>query len=267
MEQLGVQEARESNGVFVNLRIGKIAQTSKEFREGFIPAETTNKSGTKNNFYAKAYDSITGYVDEIKWHTHELPDGTVLKSWNITINTGAEEPFILSVGQNDRPFTRLMNVLCNIKFDEPVRFVGFMDRSTPARPQKVLCLYQGGEKPVQPLHRERWLSQQIVKKLKEKIELTEQEAANVVYLENGKIDGDFPYIKQGRDDKWSFDAWTDFLMERMYEDVIPAVEVAKENRGEIAFTGNGPSFDDIAELASGDEFSGATPTDDSDIPF
>ncbi len=92
--ELGAAEGRTSNAKFVNLRIGKIAQTSKDPQVGYSPAKTVNKSGTENHFYAKTYDNITGYVDDIRWHTHKLADGTELTGWNITINTGKDE-FVL----------------------------------------------------------------------------------------------------------------------------------------------------------------------------
>jgi hypothetical protein len=94
--ELGAAEARASNAKFVNLRIGKIAQTSKDPQVGFSPAKTVNKSGTENHFFAKPYDHITGYIDEIRWHEHTLKDGTVLTGWNVAINTG-KDLYILSV--------------------------------------------------------------------------------------------------------------------------------------------------------------------------
>jgi hypothetical protein len=257
--ELGAAEARASNAKFVNLRIGKIAQTSKEPQVGFSPAKTVNKSGTENHFFAKPYDNITGYVDEIRWHTHELPDGTVLAGWNININTG-REVFVLAVSSNDRPFTRLMSVLCNVDFRDPVRFVGFMGEYK-GKKQKVLLVKQenveGEEYNVQPKYETKFLSQLTIKKLKEKIALTEDEKKNIAYLPDGKIDGDYPYIKEGATGKWNFEQWTDFLMDKMNEDVIPTIEAAKEERGDITPSDYSGSPEAIVE----DE------DDSSEIPF
>jgi hypothetical protein len=262
--ELGAAEARASNAKFVNLRIGKIAQTSKEPQVGYSPAKTVNKSGTENHFYAKPYDFIAGYVDEIRWHTYTLPDGTDLTGWNIAINTG-KDLFILSVSSNDRPFDGLMNSLCNVDFTQPVKFQGFIGEQKDAngkgtgKKQKVLLMYQtdGGPKDfVKGKYDMKWLSQLLVKKLKEKIELTENEKKNIAYLPDGKIDGEYPYIKEKLDGKWNFDNWREFLMGEMYTHVIPAVEIAKEERGD---TYTGEQSEPIAVVEDDD--------DESSIPF
>lgn len=256
--ELGAAEARASNAKFVNLRIGKIAQTSKDPQEGFSPAKTINKSGTENHFYAKPYDSIAGYVDEIRWHTHTLTDGTILSGWNITVNTG-NDLFVLGISSKDRPFTRLMSTLCNVDFNEPIKFVGFMGEYE-GKKQKVLLVKQenaeGVEYNVQPKYEAKFLSTLIVKKLKEKVDLTDKEKQNVAYTAEGKIDKDYPYIKEGLDGKWQFDAWTNFLMERMQEDVIPFVDVTKEGRGDVEFSGEARTEAPVV-----------VQDDDDDIPF
>jgi hypothetical protein len=232
--ELGATEARASNVTFLDIRIGKIAQTSKEQLPGFVPAKTVNASGTENHFFAKPYDNITGFVDEVRWHEHTLKDGTVLTGWNITINTGSEL-YVLGIGSLDRPFESTMNSLCNVDFSKPVRFVGFMGTNKDkSKKQKVLLLTQSGEEKdwVHGKYEMKFLSQLIVKKLKEKIELTEDEKRNIAYLPDGKIDGEYPYVKEKLDGKWSFEAWREFLMGEMYSTVIPAVEIAKSERGE-----------------------------------
>jgi hypothetical protein len=265
--ELGAAEARQSNAKFVNLRIGKIAQTSNEPQVGYSPAKTVNKSGTENHFFAKPYDSIVGYIDDIRWHTYTLKDGTELTGWNVAINTG-KDLFILGVSSNDRPFDGFMNSLCNVDFTQPVKFQGFIGESKDAqgkktgKKQKVLLLYQTEGNPkdfVKGKHEMKWLSQLLVKKLKEKVELTEDEKRNIAYLDNGKIDGDYPYVKETLGGKWNFDNWREFLMGEMYSYVIPAVGIAKEDRGDISFTGEPDETVETIVVAEDD--------DSDSIPF
>jgi hypothetical protein len=254
--ELGAKEARTSNVKYVDIRIGKIAQTSKDEQPGYVPAKTVNASGVENHFFAKPYDDITGYVDEVRWHEHTLTNGTVLTGWNITINTGSDV-YVLGIGSLDRPFESTMNALCNVDFSKPVRFVGFMGTNKDkSKKQKVLLLTQSGNEKdwVQGKYEMKFLSQLIVKKLKERIELSEDEKRNIAYLPDGKIDGEYPYVKEKLDGKWSFEAWREFLMGEMYTHVIPAVEIAKEERGDFVVAAT-------AEPITVEE------SDESDIPF
>lgn len=264
-EELGAQESQGLNRMFVNLRIGKIAQTSNTQFDGFVPAQTKNKSGDITSFFAKPYDKITGYVTDIRWHTHKLADGTVLKSWNITIDT-TEQVFVLGVSAKDRPFQRAMNTFLNIDFNNPVRFVGFMGEYE-GKPQKVLLMYQGGEKPVQPMYQERWLSRLIINKLKEGAELTEKEEKNVKRMSGGKFDKDYPYIVENADGGWSLDAWNNFLFNKIHDEVIPNVQAANERRG--TSPANGSEEAKEAAAIAGDEFAGprSAAANDDDIPF
>lgn len=266
--ELGARESQSSGKIFVNIRAGKIAQTSKTEVEGFQLCQTKNAADTVYTFYAKPYDNITGYVNDIRWHTHKLPDGTVLAGWNIEIETG-EETFVLGIGNNERPFARLMNCLLNVDFELPVMFVGFMgENKKTKRPQKMLLLSQElGEngKPawIQPLIEEKWLSRMVIDKLKQGIELSPDEEKNVHRTPDGKFSKSYPYITQKVDLKWSFDTWEEFLIEQMNDTVIPKVQAAAEKRGNRVPPPIVPEID-----IPGDEFSGpASGADDDDIPF
>ena len=256
--ELGAKEARASNVKFVNLRIGRIAQCSNEQLEGYVPAKTVNASGVENHFFVKSYENITGYVDDIRWKEFTLTNGTVLTGWNISINTGTET-FVLDVGSLDRPFESTMNALCSVDFSRPVRFVGFMGTNKDkSKKQKVLLLTQSDQEKdwVHGKYEMKFLSQLIVKKLKEGIELSEDEKRNIAYKSDGKIDGEYPYIKEKLDGKWSFEAWREFLMGEMYTHVIPAVEIAKSERGEVS-TGTHTGAEPIVVVEGSDD----------DIPF
>lgn len=271
--ELGAEESQGSNRIYVALRTGKICQTSKEHLAGYRPAQTKNKDGSVNNFFAKEYDKLTGYITDVRWHTHKLSNGTILSGWNVTIDT-TKEVYVLQVGTNDRPFERFMNTLLAVDFEKPVMFVAFMGKSkTTEAPQKVLLLSQEldpqTKKPVwiQPVLQERWLSLMLRNKLKQGIELTEAEERNVARNKDGSVNKEYPYITQGIDEKWSMDNWRNHLHEAMQEHVIPNVEAANQKRGIITRIANG---NDIAPEEDAPMHSGPAPSSgayDDDIPF
>ncbi|MGE3953528.1 MAG: hypothetical protein AB7F88_19765 [Pyrinomonadaceae bacterium] len=269
----GAEESSSVHRIFVNLRAGKIGQTSDKPIEGYREFTNVNKAGQEFKFYAKTYDHLTGFVDDIRWHTHKLQDGTVLSGWNITIDTGAQGTFVLGVSTKDRPFQQLMNCLVNVDFGRTVRFVGFWGKNQfNDRPQKVLLLSQGldpaTKKPiwVQPAHEQKWLSRLLIQKLKEGVPLTEQEERNVSRMHDGKFNKEYPYIVQNADESWSFDTWNNFLHEQMDELVIPACKFAYDERA------NGSRLESAAGIDESDlpDFAGPTPAapaSDDDIPF
>lgn len=229
---LGATERRTSNLIWVNLRLGDIAQTSKEPKPGFEPAETRNKSGEVHKFYAKRYDSITAYIKDIRWRTSEV-NGATLNGWEIFLDT-TKEVYVLYVGSKDHPFQRMMNTLLNVDFTRPVKISGFMGGGQDGRPKrKVLTISQGGER-VMPKYTERWLSRIIADKIKKGVELTEQEANSVALTPDGQIDRNVPHIKQNSDGTWSFDDWNDFLFEQIQDEVIPKAQAAAQERGDDA---------------------------------
>jgi hypothetical protein len=273
--QLGIKESTDTNRIYLNLRIGKIAQTSKDEKPGFKPVFTTNKSGARFDFFAKSYDELTGYVKAIDWHKSEFSDGGTSQGWNIAIDTGAGE-YVLYLADKDRPFHRVMSVLGRVDFAQPVKFIGFSGKGG-----KVLLLYQSegeGAKPVQPKWQEKWLSKLLRQKVKEKIELTDKERESLAYDDAGKILGvmkydeieetftdGFPYIVQGEDDKWDFSIWTKYLMDKMRSEVIPAVNAATENRVELFIDSRNAENDSDDDYLPDSHYQPSEP--DSDVPF
>lgn len=274
----GADESQASNRIFVNLRLGRITQTWKPKNPndppppGFSPQQTKTKDGRVNHFTAKTFDHITGFVNDIRWHTHKLADGTLLAGWNITIDAADKGVFVLGVNTNERPYQRLMNCLLSVDFTQTVRFIGFMGKNPKTeQPQRVLLLTQGldpeTKKPIwiQPVHQEKWLSRLLIQKLREKIPLTEHEEGNVSRMKDGSFNKDYPYIVQNANESWSFDAWNNFLHEQMEEFVIPNVQTAAEDRGNRIPPASVPT-DDVPDMP---EFAGTAPADDDDmeIPF
>lgn len=274
-DEIGAGESRPSNRIYVNIRCGDIAQTSNKHIDGYEPVTTTNKSGTEYHFFAKKHPHLTGHIVDIQWHTHKLKDGTVLTGWNIFIDVGQPKIFVLSIGANDGPYSRLMATLPGVEFTKPVRIVGFMG-DYKGKPQKVLLLsQQKGQdgKPIwlQPQIEAKWLSKLIYNKVKEGIELSPEEERNVSRNADGSFNSSYPYITERADGKWSFDRWEDHLHEQMKEFVIPSVKDACRVRGysgPIAEEQSGSAYETPADAAqySGPVASGSV-VDDSDIPF
>lgn len=267
----GVGESQVNNRIFVNLRAGKIGQTSNEPREGYVEHKSYNKSGKEYTFYAKTLDHLTGYVNDIKWHVHTLTDGTKLSGWNITVDTGESGVYVLGIGTMERAFQHVMNCFVNVDFSKAVRFIGFWGRNQfTNQPQKVFLLTQGLDpqtnKPVwvKPGTEQKWLSRLIIKKLKEGIDLSEQEERNVSRMHDGKFNKDFPYIVENMDGSWSFDVWNNFLMEQMNEVVIPNMQIAAEARNHRVPPPIVPDEDIPGDVAAPPAH---TKLSDDDIPF
>lgn len=283
-EHIGAEVASERNGKFVNLRIGQLAQVSKTQLPGYSPASTVNKANTVFHFFAKPYKNIAGYVRDMKWHTKTFEDGSVVKGWYIFVDSGADGEFIIDLKMNDRPFHRVMAVLLNINFDRPVRFNAFMGEQkqngkSTGKKQKVMNLYQGKKNPetgkpetVKPIYEDKWLSNELLAKVKAfkagkpNITFTEQDERNLHRNAKGEIDGEYPYIRQNVDGSWSFDAWTNFLLEKMHEEVIPNIHAAQEIRDQA-------KREEDSGGAEESEFSGPVPEDTTptgptdEIPF
>lgn len=273
-EQLGVEIRTQQNIKWISLRSGFLCETSDKPKVEFVEASTKNKSGEVFNFYAKNYKNITGYITNIRKHSHDFKNGGSQTGWNVTIDT-TKEIYTLFVSTKERPYANLMTVLLNINFNDPVRFTAFVDKRDQNMPKKVLLLYQGGEKPVQPKYQEKWLSRTLLKKLgankvsREKgeaeIPLTEDEKKKLVLLPDGTVDNTYPYVTQNADEKsWSFDAWHNFLVDKMEEVVIPACQLAEDSRKAIRVMDQEASIETHEDSIP--EFSGP-PMDDDDIPF
>lgn len=270
----GAEESRDLRRIFVNLRAGRIGQTSDKPIEGYKETRNFSQSGTEYVFYAKTVDHLTGFVDDIQWHSHVLKDGTKLTGWNITVDAGEKGVYVLGIGSNERAFQQAMNLLGNVDFTRTVRFIGFWGKDRNNKPQKVFLITQGLDpetrKPVwvKPVYDQKWLSRLIVNKIKGGVELTEQEERNVSRMKDGSFNREYPYIIQNVDDSWSFDMWNNFLHEQMQGVVIPAVKAAARQRQATNPTPIAPSEDVPNEDVPADaRYTGPSSNYDDDIPF
>lgn len=282
----GAAQGTRPNGIFVNLRAGVIARTTNQDmtgQPGWYPYENENASGTKYKFWGYPYDDLIGYVKNIKWYEHKFDDGSMSRSWWIILDVQDQE-FILDLKSTDRPFSQTMSTLLALDFNKPVKFVGFMGKNKKTqKPQKVLLINQGKYDPdsnkdvwEQAAYRDKWLSLELVQKIREKKitnepaakeHLSETEYGNLAFNADGSINREYPYIKQNEDKSWNFTDWNNFLMRKMKEEVIPNVEAAQAlrdqgRREEIA------SQDQTPEFSGPDQTSASVaPAADDEIPF
>lgn len=239
----GATETRESSRVYLNLRTGKLSETSKEEKPGFKPFTTKNASGTEYHFFAKTYDDMTCYIKDVQWHEFEF-EGKKIVGWNIVLDTGEKE-YVLQINSSDRPYQTVMQILPNIDFEKPVRVVAFMGKSSAGKAQKVLLFTQNMDRTakdwVKSKFEAKWLSRLLANKVKEGVPLTDDERRNVAYGADGKPDNTFPYIREKSDGTWSFDAWTEFLKEKFETETIPRIKAAANIRG-VWFEADEPQY-------------------------
>lgn len=248
--QIGIEERNGKPKKYLSLRTGRICETSNKQEPGFTPAFTENQAGKKTEFFAREHRALTAYVDNLSWYEKTLDNGTVLKGWQLLLNVGDPDfDYIFSISEKERPFHHFMSSLANCDLAEPIKFLAFKDEHD----RKKLYLYQAeGEKPptIKPKYPERWLNSALLQKLREmakpgnQIKLTDDEKSQLAYGADGRMlgimkydevegqlsDTGYPYIVQKADGKWNWDAWTEFLKQKVTQDVIPAIKEAAAQR-------------------------------------
>lgn len=268
--QIGFSESTNQNSKYLSLRVGQLAETSGQQLPGFLPVQTKNKAGEVFNFFAKTYDNLYGFVKKVYYYDNPLNDGTVLNGIKITVDCG-QQTFVIDIGTKDRPYRRAISILAGVDFTQPVYFRAFLDKEK----KKVLLLAQDfddEDKPkyLRPKYDEKWLSQLIAQKVKEKLPLTEDEKRNVAY-KNGKPDPDYPYIRQMSNGKWSFEKWEEFIHDVLKNEVIPACEAAQSRQqarhSDDQFVLDAEDNDRTADERDDFAFADAPADDDDDIPF
>lgn len=238
---------KSNDRVYLTLRTGSLCEVAKSPRDGFRE-HTTEYEGKTYTKYVREYDWLTGHITDVRRSTADFGDGKTVRGLQVTVEPeGSDIKYVLDIKENERPYKRLISTLCNINFDEPVRFEAFLGRGKGGHKNKVLLLYQGGdinpdtgkERPVQPKYPERWLSRTLVDKLKQNLDLTDQEKWNVAFDKDGKPDNAYPYIREGANGKWLFETWDQFLEEKLDNEIIPAVQSSSPLKGNTTpFTGN-----------------------------
>ncbi|MEQ1762859.1 MAG: hypothetical protein ABL984_06935 [Pyrinomonadaceae bacterium] len=266
----GAEYREVDDRIWVDLRAGEIAVTSKtQIDETFIKRKSENKAGEVFEFYAQPYHHITGYVTALKWKSQTFENGGVKTGWNVMIDAVGQK-YGLFVASNDRPYHYFMNCLLNVDFDVPVFFRGYTDEYKGKKQKALLISQEKNEenKPIwlQPKHPERWMSLMLREIIRNGDPIPENEKRNVEFKEDGvTADNAYPYVLQKQDQKWSFDAWDDFLITKMKEEVIPAIERANEIRGIAAREEEGMNTDIAPEDRPPAAPAGAYA--DDDIPF
>ena len=281
--KLGTEDAA-SKKKWLSLRTGRLCLTAKERQPGYEPAFTENKSGEKTHFFAKEFDSIVAYVADMRWDTKEFDNGAKTNGWKIALDTGdPDNGFMFTISSMERPFNRMMSALANCDFTQPVKFIGFKGQKDG---NKVLLLSQEAGPDGKPIwiqgrYAERWLDQDLIKKLKAKQQPTDEEKKSLAYDGDGRILGrmtldettgelsetGYPYIVQTPDGKWSTAVWSTYLRQRMEEEVIPAIKAAAEQRQRDGVIPAGAASVALSGNPSDDAFGDLPPEEDSELPF
>lgn len=279
-EQVGAELADPTRAIYVNLRTGRLAETTAQLKdldpdriaeykaEGFVDAKTKNNAGTEYHFLARPYDHLTGYITNIRWMDKPMKDGGKLVGWIVFVQV-KDKTFAIEVRDTDHPFFYLQSALLNIDFDRPVKFRAFGKTNDKGKFRKVLLLYQGwvdeetGEpKAVPGLYRELWVDRELAAKINDNSPLTETDRKHLAFEADGKtVNRNYPYIKMKADGKWSTDVWAEFLHEKMESEVIPAMREAQIARAAPQYSGP------PQEIVVPQEEESVPPSYEDDIPF
>lgn len=278
--ELGARESAPSNRIYLDLRAGRIGQTSDKQLPGFVPASSENAAGEVFHFFAKTLQDLTGYIDDLYFRSFTTKTGTVINSWNVVINTTKEE-YVLQIGASSRAADTLLSTLPNIDFTKPVmlvHFIGTNERTKKKQPVFLLSQSLNPEtgKPVwlKAKYEQKWLSKLLISKVKEGVELTDEDKRNLAFDATGRILGrdSYPfYITEKSDGSWSFEARSEQLHELAKEAIIPAIKMAADERKQAMGLIPGASE---PEFAGPSEFAEAVHSAsepravfDDDIPF
>lgn len=274
----GVETRQAGDMTFVNFHSGGIARTSKTPVTGWTQYEKKSQDGTVRNYWKLETPSLTGFVTGAKTWSKELDNGTVLSGLHIFIDCGDAGMFCLDINRKSDSdvLRRFISCGLNVDWEKMVQINGFLGE----KERKVLFMRQMDEFEqeavvIKPKYRERWVSDEVIKKIQKKEQLTEEELERLELNEDGTVNLKYPYIKQkfvpaDQKLKWQFEAWDEFLDEQLNEYLLPAIKLAGEayrNSRPVpqadGDSGDTVNFHNVTDSIP--EFSGSDDADD--IPF
>ncbi|MDT5061492.1 MAG: hypothetical protein QOH63_1951 [Acidobacteriota bacterium] len=186
----GLQEQTSAGTTFLVVKHNSICTESKTEREGYQPITVEHpRSKEKIAKFIKRYKSVEALVCKIEWYAREH-EGTHYKGWKLYLDA-AGVPCVLDLPFNSRAGNRFMKLAENLDFTQPIEFSAWYDAKGDATAFNVK---QGGE------------------------------SVRQVYTRDDP--GECPPPTQNKLGKWNFDAQEEFLLERMENVVIPAVQEA-----------------------------------------
>jgi len=184
----GLQEQTDAGTIYLAVKHHSICHESKTEQEGHHPVVVENpRSKEKMTKYIKSYKCVEALICKIEWYEREH-DGTIYRGWQLFLDANGV-PCVLDLPFNSRAGNRFMKLAEHLDFTQPVEFSAWYDKKNDATAFNVK---QNGES----------ISQKYTK----------------------DQPGDCPQPTQNKLGKWNFDAQEEFLLERMENYVIPAVE-------------------------------------------
>lgn len=167
---------------------------SKEPAEGYKAIEVFNPSTQQNQTkYVKLFSELDGFLDEIRWYNREH-DGKTYSGLNLTVRDG---DFVaqLDLPTGKRSFDTFLRFAENLDFNLPITFVAFKGRDD----KTAFFAKQKGETV-------KW-------------KFTKDNPHGCPEPRKSRTTG-----------KWDFSDTTDWLLERLLEQVCPMVEAAASAR-------------------------------------
>lgn len=233
----GLQEQQKDGGVFLSIKHFCLCEESKESREGFKAIQVRNpRTEEESTKWIKPYGALEAYVNRIEWRDTGDQYEQRYMSWKIHLEANGQK-YILDLPFESRVSTRFMKLAENIDYSRPVEFRAWKDKQTEGT-----AFFVGQ---------------------RENDEDEKSVSVGQVYTRDNP--GECPPPVQKFNGKWSFDAQTEFLYQRMIDNVIPTVEAANAMRAE----NNGHQLHDIDDeqglVGVVNDAGGAL--DDEDIPF
>ena len=189
---MALHETTESTGKFLVIKHGSICLESKEPKEGYTEITVYNPQTDRDQQkWIKPYKAVDGMITRIEWYDRTT-DGNRYMGVKIHMRDGGEY-FSLDLPYNKREFDSFSKLVENIDFTKPVEFSAWKDRATG---HTAFCVRQDGETV-------KWK-----------------------YTKDNM--GECPPAKQSKLGKWNFDDQREWLVERIVNVVIPAVDALNE---------------------------------------
>ena len=222
---MGLHEKTISNGNFLNIKHGAICLESKEPIEGYeevivddisktIPDGKGGHTHPQVTKYIKKYAALDGKTTRIEWYDR-TNNGVHYLGAKLHVRDGGQH-FQLDLPFGKKHFDYFTKVMDNIDFSQKVEFNAWKDRKDPR--QTAFVIKQNGD--------------------------------YVQWAYTKENMGDCPPAVQNRSGKWSFEAQREWLLARLQDVIIPAVdEINKFDEPEPEYEPEEPSPVTIQNVA------------------
>jgi hypothetical protein len=189
-------------GIFLHIRGGFLCEVSKVPREGFKESTLLGNDGERYTKYVKAYKAIEALVVSMEWYKRELDNRKYL-GFRLILNA-AGDAISFDLPKDSTAFSRFIKTAENIDFKRPVTFKAWPDSQNH---KTAFGIFQRDPKDEDKL-------------VKVPQKYTKENLGECP-----------PPIKDEMTDEWDFKVQTRWLLGRMAQVVIPAIQEAKNPPG------------------------------------